>query len=245
MPTVVLTATVRPHVASRLTLTDPVARAKDYRRALARWAALARTWPELRIVLAENSGADLDRLVAGLPGVERVELISLTPPGASTVARGKGACEAALLTEVLPRLGTSDVNDLVLKCTGRLFVANVRRMLPSNHDSRAVVARATVDLSFADARLFGATSAGWQRWLAGMSAEVDEPRGRWLENVLAGRLALALAGGGTVHRLRGAPRFEGRSGTDGRDYGRRPRLRSVLTGPLEAALRGPLSSKQF
>jgi hypothetical protein len=244
VPTVILTATVNPHTQNRLMVFDPAVRATEYRRALRRWVRLAGEWPDLRLVLAENSGADLTDLTRGLPPSDRLLLVPVPPPAATVVARGKGACEAELLESVLPRIPVADASELVLKCTGRLFVPNVRRLLPSNLAPRAVVARATVDLSYVDARLVGATRAGWEHTLTGMAAEVDETVDRWLEHVLARRLAFALVSGTTVHRFRSAPRYSGRSGTDGRGYGR-GQLRAMLSRPLEVALRGPLSRKQF
>ncbi|MFD1506963.1 hypothetical protein FE374_04000 [Georgenia yuyongxinii] len=245
MPTVILTATVRPQAETRLAVTDPAVRTAEYQRALRRWVQLAGDWPDLRLVLAENSGADLADLTRGLPPSDRLLLVPVPPPHAAVVTRGKGACEADLLEAVLPRIPGADAGDLILKCTGRLFVPNLRRVLPDNRDPRAVVVRATVDLSYVDARLVGATRAGWLHTLTGMAAEVDESSDRWLEHVLARRLALALASGTTVHRFHSPPRYSGRSGTHGGDYGKGRRLRAVLAKPLEAALRGPLSIKQF
>ena len=105
--------------------------------------------------------------------------------------------------------------------------------------------RRTLDWTWVDSRLVGASVDLWRGALAGMGAEVDDRAGHYLEHVLADRLRRAWAtDGAAVQRLGRRPVYVGRSGSTGIDYrSPRERLKGALLQPLETFLAGPMATK--
>jgi hypothetical protein len=236
--TVVLTAAVTPTVTQRVSVADPGQRAREYAAALTRWAGTARQLG-LNLVVVETTGAPREALWPA--GVEGRHLSFVADPADS--ARGKGAVEAAAIDHALAhapelRAGTA------YKCTGRLWVANAADLLGALPPTTARIRR-TLDWSWVDSRLVGASVDLWRGALAGMGADVDDRAGHYLEHVLADRLRRAWAtDGAAVQRLGRRPVYVGRSGSTGIDYrSPRERLKGAVLQPLESLLAGPLATK--
>ncbi len=134
---ILLTATVTPRVAGPLFLTDPAVRRQHYVESLRRWVPFA-ALSGATLVLVENSGEDLKRLVADavgeVPG--HVRTLSADIPAPELVARGKGATEAVMLDLVSDQC-FDDPAEHWWKCTGRLFVQQLRRLRSSGPPSEA------------------------------------------------------------------------------------------------------------
>lgn len=233
--TLVLTAAVAPTVSVRVTVADPEQRARDYHAAIAAWSRTAGRLG-MELVVVETTGAERSAFwPPGCPG-RHVGFRA----DAETSARGKGAVEAVALDRALAEVDEGTV----YKCTGRLWVANAERLVvPLAPDAARI--RRTLDRTWVDGRFLGASTAVWRRALTGMAPEVDDGDGRYLEHVMADRLAReGVLHGTSLERFPARPAFVGRSGSTGVDY-RSPaqRLKGLALSPLEALLTGPLARK--
>ena len=244
---VLLTATITPGVPGVM-VQDPATRRSQYRLALDRWLRYG-SRHDVDVVFVENSDEDLDALASGLPkGRARgLTLLSAPRPTIPVLARGKGAAEAEMIDYAVQALeGLQD--SLLIKCTGRLFVSNLMRSVAGvDRSSSAMLLRRTLDWSYADTRCIAASGTVWASHLSGMSVDVCEPDGEYLEHALARRATLAHASGTvTVRPFSARPRLVGSSATTGHRYdsalGDAQRLAAL---PLERLLRGPLRRKQY
>lgn len=236
--TVVLTAALTPTVTHHVTVADPEERAREYAASLTRWSDTARRLG-LRLVVVDTTGAPREALWPA--GVEGRHLSFVADPADS--ARGKGAVEAAAIDHALahaPELREGSA----YKCTGRLWVANADDLLTPLPPATARIRR-TLDWTWVDSRLVGASVDLWRGALAGMRSEVDDRGGRYLEHVVADRLRHAwTVEGAHLQRLGRRPVYVGRSGSTGIDYrSPRERLKGVVLQPLESLLAGPLGTK--
>jgi hypothetical protein len=230
-----------------VTVRDEHIRREQYVQALSRW--LDCPLEGSRIVLVDNSSEDLERLARSASRAvrgQRLVLISAPHPGA-VAERGKGAAEAAMIDYAISRLDGLDADDVLFKVTGRLYVRNVRRVIPIRHGRGQIFVRATLDWSFVDTRFFGASADVWRRHFNDMQDAVDEREGVFLEHVVARRsLNAGWSGAVTVKRFAGRPAFVGYGGTTGGSYADwRSKLRHFASTPLEAFLRHIPPDKQF
>jgi hypothetical protein len=242
-----LTSTVRPHAGVNVTVADESVRRRHYVDALAHW--LACPLQPSRIVLVENSGEDLERLAASAArGTQSHPPILLSAPlPGGVIQRGKGAAEAAMIDYALSELDLLEDEHHLFKVTGRLYVRNIRRIIPRVRGRREIILRGTLDRSLVDTRFFGASGDVWRRNLRSMPDEVEEDAGVFIEHVVARRsLHAAWADGVHIRRFAGRPAFSGCAGTSGLDYGGSLRLlRHFTASPLEALLRRMPPTKQF
>jgi hypothetical protein len=240
-----LTSTVRPHVGVNVTVADETVRRTQYVRALSRWA---NAWPApSRMVLVENSGADLKRLVDDALPRGAVQPILVKAPEPAGTRQGKGAAEARMIDYAVSVLDDLEEEDMLFKVTGRLFVRNVRRIVPTSRGRGQIILRGAFDWSYIDTRFIGASGDIWRGAFQGMGDDVDEARAIFLEHVAAARSLDALRSGtAAVKRFSGRPAFEGLSGTSSSMYGGwRSRMRQVVFTPMEIAMRRIPHDKQF
>ncbi len=146
----------------------------------------------------------------------------------SRLGRGYGE---ALMLEQLARAGIG--SKYVLKCTGRLGVANIGSLLTSLDSGPDIVIRLTKDFAYADSWLFVVSSELLSDLTSNLANEVNDSRGSYLEHALARRV-LRLAGEGAHVRFWASwPRLVGRSGATGQRY---DSVRSQLLWPAKSLL---------
>ena len=152
-----------------MTVADESVRRRQYVDALARW--LACPLQPSRIVLVENSGEDLERLAysaaRGTPSNPPILLSA--PPPVGVIKRGKGAAEAEMIDYALSQLDLLEDQHHLFKVTGRLYVRNIRRIIPRMRGRREIILRGTLDRSSVDTRFFGASGDVWRRNLRSIS----------------------------------------------------------------------------
>jgi hypothetical protein len=243
---IVLTATVNVHPEAAVVIADPALRLCQYQNSLARWLAMAKR-DGFRVLLVENSGADLRALRIAMPFDARARLAMLavdTPPKDVTL-RGKGASESAMIDQAMCAI-QAQPTEWVAKATGRLFVDNLSRALPRRDEKLSIVMRGTMGGGYVDSRLLIARRATWGTTLKGLAGEVDDPAHLYLEHVIARRVIEAERSAGLiVGRFRRAPQFVGVSGTSGQSYDGSSPLRRILASSIEQALRLIPRDKQF
>ena len=243
---VILSATVTPNGDFGIAEFDPERRREQYRGAIAFWILALRGTP-FRLAVVETSGEP-----AGALGLSHERDVTGTAdfyafvPDRAVVARGKGAIEAAAIEYVIDLCrGSLSDSATLYKCTGRLKLINYRACL-GVLDPGAVCARMTIDRSYADTRLIGASIDVWRDSLRGMAEEVDDANGVFLEHVVASRIARGVAlRRVTLTRFAERPIFEGSSGTSGSRYSpRREEAVNATLGRLEEMLSRFAARKQ-
>jgi hypothetical protein len=119
----VMTATIVPSVNAPVKRADPRIRLDDYKRALRYWLQYRHAAAE-RILLLENSGADLEELRAIAanenPLGKAVEILSV-PGNRIPEGRNYGYTEMQLLDEGLALSRLRQVTTHMIKATGRLI----------------------------------------------------------------------------------------------------------------------------
>jgi hypothetical protein len=133
------------------------------------------------------------------------------------------------------------------KCTGRLFVKNYSRCIPTVLAPNAIVARMTLSLHIMDTRFFGAAAGIWRGHFTDAAPAVSDPDDVPIEKVLLRRTFAAMGEGAALIRFAAQPAFLGQSGTHaGRVYDSPSRrIKRLVGNQVENALRGPLRRKQF
>ena len=238
-----LTATVTPNSSAYDALTSKT-RLAQYQESIAWWSSeLAGSLVELAVV--ETSGADSEALLAR-SNLEHRSLIHVVShrQAQGDIAMGKGAMEFAAIESAFESLGLEH-DDVVYKATGRLKIGNHRRVLTSL-DGGSIAIRMTLDHTFADTRLVGATVGTWQRELLPARALVDDSRGVYIEHAVASRIgAAAPLGLVEVVPFKARPEFRGTAGSTGRrDSAGRAALAGRAFGWLEGRARHFASRKQ-
>jgi hypothetical protein len=124
---------------------------------------------------------------------------------------GKGYGEAQML-EQIAHAGIG--SKYMLKCTGRLSVANIGSLLTTLDSAPDIVIRLTKDFAYADSRLFVVSSALLSDLTSNLASEANDSRGLYLEHALARRV-LRLAGRrsprpflGRIASVRGTERLD-------------------------------------
>ncbi|MBA3364402.1 MAG: hypothetical protein H0U03_01265 [Actinobacteria bacterium] len=233
---ILLTATIDPMGRAGVLRSDPEIRLDDYARSLDRWLDAGSELPA-ELVFCENSGWPLDRLrelAADRYPSDRLRFLQFS--GNDYPAElGKGPGEAAIIDHAIETvLADRAGSDLVVKCTGRLFVRNLRSLLPPATETPDLMCALDGRLTQADSRLFIARAETFVEHLAGMGEAVDEPRGIYFEHVLCRRVLRAIAGGCAWSPFPAVPRYSGWSATRGSSY---DRAAGMARWTLHSALR--------
>jgi hypothetical protein len=217
---IVLTATIDPGATPFLAIRDPAERLADYRRSLRSWLASPVPHP---VVMCENSGADLTQLEVTADESAQARDFELLGFEGNTVAqsRGKGAGELEILKYVLAESRIARDADLLLKVSGRYYVANIRPLL--RRTFALGPADSYVDLwwylktSYSDC--FLATPKFLNAHLLPRANDINDSAGSYLEHSLASAVMACVADGGRWLPLGSAPHLVGSSGTHGGSAG--------------------------
>ena len=225
-----LTATVSPRVG----LPDRVIASADLRRTM--YARNLRSWlsmdlPIERVVVAENSGVPLDFLgdaVAGLPGAERVELLTCVDEFDGRLGKGYG--EARLIEAALTTSRWLPHARRIFKVTGLQTVANLGRLNSRigpgatwvvdirEHRLYQALGRAQSPERGCDTRCFFTEPKFYMSHVAGCWQDATRDREFYLEHAFY-RAAKRLAGmDGVRLRLPIEPRYCGVAGHWNKDY---------------------------
>lgn len=244
-PTILLTAAVTPNVSGRVALADPALRLRQYQEAIAEWSGCAGRLG-LRLAVVETTGAHPEDLLRQVQE-DAARFITVVPfePSTEQAKRGKGAVELAALRSAVEESDLVRPEDTLYKCTGRLTLTNAAKILTPVR-AGAVKVRMSLDRSWADTRLVGARAETWAEHIFPGVELVDDAAGRYLERVLAARLAAASALGAIViERFSARPLLSGESGSTGRQYPTRTSwLKDQVLRPVEMLLSDIASRKQ-
>lgn len=208
-----LTATVDPGGMGQTIRADPAVRLKDYSSALLWWKAC--TNGSHRIMLYETSGYPLPQWWYSLAGVTVVQRLANDYPK----TRGKGFGEARMLQWALAQ-DQLLAEDWVVKCTGRIRVANAGNLM------RQLCQRASLEIcvnvskggKWADSRFFAGRPAVLARLMSDFDIEVDDSVGRYFEHVLAQRVLRLASEGVVIGPWADLPRYLGVSASTGTRY---------------------------
>jgi hypothetical protein len=222
----VLTATVDPLPVPKLVQTQPDGRAEEYRAALRQWTLESALFKEM--MWWENSDHPLAHQIAAefAPGVSAYVFREV----AFDSGLGKGYGEALMLERVA-HVGIE--SEYMLKCTGRLSVANLRSVLYTLHSAPDIAVRLSQDLTYVDSRFFLVRSTLLPELISELKSDVNDNRGKYLEHAIARRVLRLAAEGAKIGFWAAVPRFRGQSGSTGKRY---DSLKSRVRWPAEALL---------
>ena len=208
-----LTATIDPGLTPMVVRRDSRTRLNDYCEALRIWLRSGIQ----TIVFVENSGHDLSvlkKIAADYPQV-KTEFISLNP-NAATAHRGKGFGELTMIESALSLSPSLRDAQYVAKCTGRLTLINIRKLLRCLEGSHAdMFCTLKNNLSFADGRFFIARPSIISEQLIGKKDLLNDGAGMFFENVLAKATTEAVSQGYRWASFPVFPYVAGISGTFG------------------------------
>jgi hypothetical protein len=218
-----LTATVAPRGTPDLRLRDPGQREAHYLDALARWCEALP--PEWAIVVAENSNWPASRFTAiGERSGRMVHVLACADRGSQA---GKGVGEAGLLDD-FAKCELAQGCRWIFKCTGRLYVANIGKCLPSL-DEDGVCGAIVPALNHMDSRFFGASRDVFHEYFTNMGGEIREDEGVFFEHIAARRMLSSLGAGHVFRPFKTLPYIIGRSASlDASYHGRGIRIKTLL-----------------
>jgi hypothetical protein len=212
-PALVLTATIEPRHEGYVAIADPYERYLHYQRALRRWAARRDLFSH--IVFCESSGHRLCQELEGEFG-DQVQVLALADLPEYPAHLGKSYGEALILERFAAAADITATH--VVKCTGRLYVRNARRLLAGLDDGIDMLVRLRRDLRFADSRFFACRTALLPTLVADLKALIDDGAHVYMEHALA-RCALRYRGGGArIESFPLPPLLAGRSASNRRRY---------------------------
>lgn len=213
--TVLLTATVVPHQGVQaLTLTDPSLRLEQYCAALDTWANACAALG-YRLCLVDNSTQVPEHWRARLEAAAPDATIAYFPDLAPHPNKGVG--EARLLDSA-HLSGLLDDAQRLVKCTGRLALANPGACFPPSASDAALQVLLNSRLTAADSRSFAASRDVWVTYLMRLEQRQVE-HGLGFEQALARATLLAMSEGVALTRFPTLPRWVGYSGGHGTHYG--------------------------
>lgn len=157
--------------------------------------------PEQRIVFAENSGWDLERIRQKLPrtSLDQIELVSLSPEEFD-ISKGKGYNEMLLINKTIKQSRFIEEAKAFLKVTGRYPILNIstfledaeRRLLYDgyslygdikDHNVYKLLGLDWTAQAF-ECRLFGVNKSFYHQHIAPLYCLCDDAHGMFMENVL-------------------------------------------------------------
>lgn len=230
--TVVLTGTVVPHDGVQvLALTDPEERLRQYCGSLVAWTRACEPLG-FQVCLVDNSTALPDDYASALRAAAPTARVGTFPDRDPHPNKGVG--EARLLDAAFTS-GFLDGATRLIKCTGRLSVANLDACFPPTAQEPELQVLLNSRLTAADSRVYAASREVWSEYLVGLDRpQLDLSRGFVaFEQALARATLRALADGLPLTRFPALPRWVGQSGGHGTDYASlRQRLKRTAHGAV-------------
>ncbi|WP_273887057.1 hypothetical protein [Rubrobacter naiadicus] len=218
-PCLILTATVDPEDMVFTKRNDPKVRLEDYKRSLTLWLNEPSVY---RIVFCENSLYDITDLIRIAEQYEeadkRIEFLSFYGQDFPK-ERGKGYGELKILSHICQRSYLFNQSQSFIKVTGRLYVKNIQKIVAYLSKSEVdIMCKLNANLSWADTRCFGGSTAFLERYLLPLSEQIHDVEGIFLEHVLARASHKAMSEGKKWALPPVRPNFIGISGTDNKTY---------------------------
>ena len=189
MSNLLLTGTIDPSKFNNTmtTLTDVHIRLYQYETAIEWWICKSNFQ---NIIFIENSGFPFDvqkytRLAE--QNNKRFEYILGIPYVEETIAHGKSYGEIKLISEAIEKSMLLKSEKSFYKCTGRLIIKNVNRILRTKYKSDTVFTGVPAD-KWAFTCFFSVNRDFYQKYLSDAYEYVDDQNGIYMENVYYKRL---------------------------------------------------------
>lgn len=189
MSNLLLTGTIDPSKFNNTmtTLTDVQVRLHQYETAIDWWLLKSNF---KNIVFIENSGFPFDiqkyTRLAELHQ-KRFEYISGTPYVKETIVHGKSYGEIKLITEAIEKSTLLKTEKSFYKCTGRLIIKNINKILKTKYNSDTVFTGIPTD-KWAFTWFFSVNIDFYQKYLIDAYKYVDDQKGVYMEHIYYQRL---------------------------------------------------------
>lgn len=216
----ILTATVDVRGVAFMERRDPTIRLNDYKWALSAWLANPGTPP---LIFAENSGYSIGELHTLARRENRhghvIEFLSFDDNDYPR-SLGKGFGELRTIRHALDHSHLINDDTFIIKVTGRHYVHNVSDLanLSTAAGDVDVFCDLRGNLTWADTRVFCATTRFIREFFLPMERAVDDTGGITIEHVLGRAVHLAMSRGRRWSMFPRAPHIHGVSGTSDVTY---------------------------
>lgn len=213
-----LTGTIKPSGMSFLERSDPDARLQDYYSSINYWIKKKHLFNE--IIFCENSGYPFLQNIPESHSKlikENVRTIQFNGNDYNK-SLGKGYGEIKIIEKAIDECEKFDEYDYVVKCTGRLYVPNIERILKSLKSGHDMISLLSRDLRYADSRVFVTKPKIMREIVKGFAEEVNDTDGIYFEHVLARRINLLASRGYHYGTFWEPPYFIGISGSTAVKY---------------------------
>ena len=212
---ILITATIDPGNAPNVARSDIKAREEDYYQALFMYSTL-----EIPIVFCENSNYPSKRLRDICYSNQRnIEFLGFESRRSHL---GKGHGEKEIFDYAFAHSDFINNCEYVIKVTGRLFVANLKRMITKIEDESFMVSGNFVrNLTWVDTRFFIVKRVFYIDYFEPILAKyLNEPGKTYIEHCLAMAIHLAMSEGGRFIPLPAYPIYKGINATNNQRYDR-------------------------
>lgn len=184
MSNLLLTGTIDPSKFNNTmtSLTDVHTRLKQYEAALAWWIKKS---DFNNIVFIENSGYmfDIDKFMQlAEQNNKKFEYILGTPYVEETIAHGKSYGESMLINEAIEKSVLLKTAGSFYKCTGRLIIKNVSKILKAKYCSDTVFTGVPAD-KWAFTWFFSVNIVFYRKYLSDAFKYVDDQKGIYMEHI--------------------------------------------------------------
>lgn len=189
MSNILLTGTIDPSKFNNTmtTLTDAQVRLHQYETAIDWWLRKSNF---SNLVFIENSGFPFDvqkYTQLAEQHQKKFEYIPGTPYVEETIAHGKSYGEIKLITEAIEKSILLKTENSFYKCTGRLIIKNVNKILKTKYLSNTVFTGVPAD-KWAFTWFFSVDIEFYQKYLSDAYKYVDDQKGIYMENIYYNRL---------------------------------------------------------
>lgn len=190
MKKLLLTGTIDPSRFNNTmtTLTNVKVRLNQYESALEWWITKS---DFQNIVFIENSGYkfNFDKYIQlAEQNKKKFEYILGTPYFKETVAHGKSYGEILLINEAVEKSELLKTADSFYKCTGRLIIKNINKILKTQYRSRTVFSGIPSD-NWAFTWFFSVEIDFYKKYLSDAYKYVDDQNGVYMEHIYYEKLS--------------------------------------------------------
>lgn len=219
LPVLLITTAVRSAPSVNVRLRDSASRLEFTLEGLGEWLNM---FPDLRIVVCDGSNVDLTVLIREKWPTANVEVLHFQNDEKNVARFGKGYGEGQIIAFALKKAKLLRGAPVFMKCTGKLWVENLRDALASLPTPNGFMIRQRPGDDgerapfWIDTRFFIVETRLFRKHLASAFRDVDVRARRYIEHVYCERLMKI----STPGRLRFGvkPRVRGVSGSTGKRW---------------------------
>ena len=191
VPILLITTAVRAAPSVNVRVSDRERRLEYTLEGIGEWVA---RMPELRIVVCDGSNVDLTSTIREKWPTATIEVLHFQNNEKKVARFGKGFGEGQIIKFALKKSKFLRNQPVFMKCTGKLWVENIREVLSGISGTNGFMIRQRPDEEgqrkpfWVDTRFFVVGTAFFRRYLASAYRDVDITARHYIEHVYCERL---------------------------------------------------------